>query len=384
MHANTVSAPTSTYIHIPFCAAKCGYCDFNSYAGLMPLAGRYVDALCRQIASADTELRQPLKTVFFGGGTPSILQARHLDQILTVICDTFGLAPDAEVTLEANPESATLEKLQKTREAGFNRISVGAQSFDDNMLHRIGRIHTHQKFLTALRNARRAGYGNVSFDLMFALPGQTLQDVYDTVMRAIDLDPEHISAYCLTVEEGTDFHRLFSAGALDVPGEELQAQMFLTIREALLQAGFEHYEISNYARPGRRCRHNEVYWRNEPYWGFGTGAVGYVNGRRMKWETNPARYIEQMESLGAAGEVEAEALESEELLGETAMLALRTSDGLNLTRASERFGIDAASLYAPEIRRFTAAGVLERANDTVRLTPDGLLLANEVIAEFLR
>ncbi|MCC6483714.1 MAG: radical SAM family heme chaperone HemW [Armatimonadetes bacterium] len=383
MTVSVMNAPTSAYIHIPFCAAKCGYCDFNSYAGLMPLADRYVEALCRHIETANAHLRAPLKTVFFGGGTPSILQARHLERILHCLRQTFGLDPDAEVTLEANPESATFQKLCKTREAGFNRISIGAQSFDDSVLESLGRVHTHQRFLSALADARRAGYANISFDLMFALPGQTLQNVLETVRQAIQLAPEHISAYCLTVEEGTDFHRLHRLGKLELPDEDLQAEMFLSIQSALTQANFEHYEISNYARPGFRCRHNEVYWRNEPYWGFGTGAVGYVQGQRTKWEINPRDYIEQIEQAGQPRVEESEKLEGRALLGETIMLALRTAEGIDLDSVSQRFGTDVAACYSGEIQRFSAAGVLQRSGSTLCLTKDGLLLANEILCEFL-
>ena len=376
--------PTSAYIHIPFCAAKCGYCDFNSYAGLMPLAQRYVDALCKQIASTDPGAdSEKLHTVFFGGGTPSILQAQHLVTILDTIRQAFGFADGSEITMEANPESATLDKLQRTRDAGFNRVSMGAQSFTDETLISIGRVHTHDTFLAALKNARTAGYENISFDLMFGLPGQSLGDVQQMMKKAIDLGPDHISAYSLTIENSTDFHTLQASGALKLPDEDLQSDMFLLIRRMLTEAGFEHYEISNYAKPGFRCRHNETYWRNEPYWGFGTGAVEYLGGRRTKWESNPQLYIEQIENTGSPQATESEYIEGEQLIGETAMLGLRTSDGFNLQSASQRFGLDVHHLYRNQITKFTHAGLLRESGDRVCLTENGQLLANEVIAEFL-
>lgn len=375
--------PQSAYIHIPFCAAKCGYCDFNSYAGKMGLAERYVNALVKQIKTRP-DTRQPLETIYFGGGTPSILSAPQLERILQAIVETFGLQENAEVTLEANPESALPGKLSRLRACGFNRISIGAQSFDDRLLVELGRVHTHEKFLQALASAREAGFENISFDLMFALPGQTLENVRETMARAAGLGADHISAYCLTLEEGTAFFDLSTDGMLDTPDEDLQAEMFLEARRTLTEAGYEHYEISNYALAGKRCRHNMAYWQNLPYWGFGTGAVEYVNGNRTKWESNPESYVLQMETLGRPDAAYSERLEGEELLGETAMLALRTRDGMSLNELSSRFGSDVEQIYRTELARLDEAGIVERVDSHVRLTERGLLVANEALSLFLR
>lgn len=375
--------PASAYIHIPFCAAKCGYCDFNSYAGKMGLAERYVEALVKQIRTR-TDASQPLETVYFGGGTPSILSAPQLEQILQTLAKSFGFQENAEITLEANPESALPEKLARLRDCGFNRISIGAQSFDDELLVQLGRVHTHDRFLKALEAARLAGFENISFDLMFALPGQSLENVRATMERAVELGADHISAYCLTLEEGTGFFELSENGLLETPDEDLQAEMFLATREVLTGAGYEHYEISNYALAGKRCRHNMAYWQNLPYWGFGTGAVEYVNGYRTKWETNPESYVLQMETLGHPSIEFGERLEGDQWLGETAMLALRTRDGMSLKELSGRFGHDVEQIYRKELARLDEAGVLERDVSRVRLTERGLLVANEALSLFLR
>jgi len=376
--------PTSAYVHIPFCAAKCGYCDFNSHAGLLDLAPRYLDAMRRQILACRGEPSGELRTVYFGGGTPTVLPAASLVLILGTLRETFGVASDAEITLEANPESATSEKLRELSEGGFNRISIGAQAFDDAMLRRLGRVHSHERFLQAFSDARDAGFDNISIDLMFALPGQSLADLRETLDLAVALRPEHISAYCLTIEEDTHFWRLVRDGLLTLPCEDLQAEMFQAVRRALTGAGYEHYEVSNFALPGRRCRHNEVYWRNEPYWGFGTGAVQYARGKRTKWESSPREYVAQMESHGWPRVEFSECLTPGQALGETAMLALRTSDGLDLRSASGRFGIDAERTYAAEIGRFCKAGMLAQTGRCIRLTDAGMLLADEVVSAFLR
>ncbi|BCW98895.1 MAG: coproporphyrinogen III oxidase [Armatimonadota bacterium] len=375
---------SAAYVHIPFCASKCPYCDFNSYAGISHLASRYVGALCRQIQESPQAGDGPLRTVFFGGGTPSLLPAESLVQVLEALRNRFGIAEDAEVTLEANPESADPEKLARLRQGGFNRLSIGAQDFDDDLLRALGRAHDHRRFLQAFQDARAAGFENISFDLMFALPGQTLDGLRRTLEAAIGLCPEHISAYCLTIEEGTAFHRRRAAGRLDLPDEEAQADMFLLTRSLLEDAGYEHYEISNYALPGRRCRHNEVYWRNEPYRGFGPGAVEFVEGRRVMWERDPAEFIRQVEESGRAREVFSEMLPAEKAAGESLMLALRTADGANLEELSRRFGLDVENLFQPEIERYTAAGLLNRSGCRIRLTRSGQLLADEVAAAFLR
>lgn len=375
-------APRSAYVHIPFCAAKCGYCDFNSFSGMLHLAPRYTDALCRQISSA-SGVSSGLDTVYFGGGTPALMPADALARVLGELRRTFGLADGAEVTLEANPESASYEKLAAAREAGFNRVSIGIQSFDDGQLAMLGRVHTREQAVAAFSAAWRAGFRNISLDLMFALPGQTLSDLHGTLASAIDLRPEHLSAYSLTVEEGTPLFERVRAGEVTPPDDDLVADMYQAVRQTLMWAGYEHYEISNYALPSMRCRHNEAYWRNGPYLGFGAGAAQYVAGERLTWEGDPVAFIGQIESEGRAREAFSERLEGRALLGETAMLALRTSGGLDLPRLSLEFGEDVEAVFSRPICRFAQAGLIAVDDGRVTLTAAGQLLANEVLAEFL-
>lgn len=375
--------PRSAYVHVPFCRAKCGYCDFNSYAGLLHLAPRYADAICRQI-SATTPGGHPLDTVYFGGGTPTTLPAASLARMLGALREFAGLAAGAETTLEANPESVSPELLAEARCAGFNRISIGCQSFDDAELRSLGRPHTAAQAVGSFQSARRAGFGNISMDLMFGLPGQTLAGFSCILEQAIALRPEHLSVYCLTIEEGTPFHEQARNGGLDVPNDDRLADMYLAAQQALDAAGYEHYEISNYALPGRRCRHNEGYWRNEPYFGFGPGAVQYVAGERVRWEPDPLAFVAQVEEYGRPRAESSERLESRALIGETAMLALRTADGLDLCGISRRFGQDAGALFSSQVRRFASAGLVRLSGSNVSLTSAGQLVANEVLAEFLQ
>jgi oxygen-independent coproporphyrinogen-3 oxidase len=375
-------APRSAYVHIPFCAAKCGYCDFNSFAGMLHLVPRYTDALCRQISSA-AGVSSGLDTVYFGGGTPTLMPADALARVLGELRRTFGLADGAEATLEANPESASYEKLAAARDAGFNRVSIGVQSFDGAQLATLGRVHTRDQAVSAFSAARRAGFQNISLDLMFGLPGQTLSDLYGTLACAIDLGPEHLSAYSLTIEEGTPLFERVRAGEVTPPDDDLAADMYQAVRETLTRAGYEHYEISNYALPAMRCRHNEGYWRNDPYLGFGAGAAQYVAGERLTWEAGPLAFTGQNESEGRARVAFSERLEGRALLGETAMLALRTSGGLDLRRLSLDFGEDVEAVFGGPIRRFSQAGLIAVDDGRVTLTAAGQLLANEVLAEFL-
>lgn len=375
--------PAAAYVHIPFCASRCSYCDFNTYADILPLAPDYAAAVCAQIRACAGQGGGPLITVYFGGGTPSLLPADLLTAILRELRQTFALAADAEVSFEANPESAEPAKLRALRETGFNRISLGMQSLEDGELLALGRIHNSAQALHAVADARDAGFANLSLDLMFGLPGQTPESLQRTLARALEVSPEHISAYCLSIEPGTPFARLAAGGHLVLPAEDTQADMFALVHRTLTDAGYEHYEISNFAWPGMRCRHNEVYWRNQSYYGFGAGAVAYVGGERVKWQPSPALYIQETLSGGGPSAVERERLSAPELLGETVMLALRTADGLDLAAASQRFGADLRHLYASQIRRFASAGLLEVRNGCLRLTPEGVPVANEVLGEFL-
>ena len=387
--------PLAIYVHIPFCVRHCAYCDFNTYVEKAQSAVVHatVEAICRDIAQAGRELEatasgsrllgeRPVRTIFFGGGTPTFLEGTQLERIVRAISDHFAILPDVEISSEANPGSSDAARFERMRNAGFNRLSIGVQSFDDTLLVALDRFHTAQEAENALRLARQAGFDNVSLDLMFALPGQTTRLWEDSLERALALGTKHLSLYALTLEAGTRFERLYAGGKLDLPDEDTELEMYERSISLLTQAGFEHYEVSNFARPGFRCRHNLVYWHNEEYLGIGPGAVSYIGGRRWKRERLPARYIQKVNAQADLA-VESEHLTPEATLGETIMLGLRLRDGLPLSRLRDRFHIDPLARFAPQLERLTKRGLLTLEADTLRLTHRGLLLANDVLSEFL-
>lgn len=379
-------APAAAYVHIPFCPSKCHYCGFSSYPGLGPLFDRYVAALSLEIRRT-TEARprdlHSLRTLYFGGGTPTLLSAKLLAGLVEVVRDSLGLDDDAEVTVEANPGTVDVPKLAQLLGAGFNRLSLGIQSLDASLLARLGRAHTAQQALDAYRAARDAGFGNVGIDLMFALPGQSRETWATTLDAAVELSPEHISLYELSIEEGTRFATLCAEGKLQPADEDLQLAMYEDAIDHLTRAGYEHYEVSNFARPGLRSRHNQVYWRNEPCYGFGAGATSYVDGRRERRVEIPSDYIDAIESGGGAIEY-AEELTGPALAGETIVLGLRMLEGVDLSRVSERTGVDAVREFAPQIESLAQRGLLIVDEPYIRVTHQGLLLLNDVAREFVR
>lgn len=376
------------YVHIPFCTKHCPYCDFNVVVEKAQSAavGQTVDAICRDLENAARELNangpRRVETIFFGGGTPSFLSGAQLTQTLQTIRSAFEVAPDAEISSEANPGSSDAAKFAAMRQAGFNRLSVGVQAFDDALLKTLDRLHTAAEAEQALEDARRAGFTNLSLDLMFGLPGQTPALWKATLRRALACRTEHLSLYALTLEPGTRFERLHKGGKLELPDEDVELAMYEQAMDVLTAAGYEHYEVSNFARPGFRSRHNQVYWRNEEYLGVGPGAVSYLNGRRWKREKLPLRYVQKV-NAGADLSVESEQLDTRGALGETMMLGLRLRDGLALSRIRDRFRIEPLNLFAPQIASLTERGLLTLESDTLRLTHCGLLLANTVLSEFV-
>lgn len=339
-----------------------------------------VQAICQDIRANSSE--RPVTSIFFGGGTPTFLSGEMLELILQAIYGCFNVDSDAEISSEANPGSSDALKFGKMQSAGFNRLSIGVQSFDDDLLIALDRFHTSTEAEAALKAARAAGFENLNLDLMFGLPKQTLDHWETTLTRAVEIGTEHLSLYALTLEPGTRFERLNAGGKLDLPEEDTELEMYERCIQRLSEAGYEHYEVSNFAKAGYRSRHNQVYWRNEEYLGFGPGAVSYMDGRRWKRERLPARYISKINaSLDLT--VESETLEMDGQLGETMMLGLRLIEGLPLSRIRERFGIDPAEKFAAQIDRLSSNGLLTIENDILRLTHRGLLLANTVLAEFL-
>ncbi len=391
------AAATAAYVHIPFCVRKCSYCDFVSYPG-QSLATRqaYQAALLREIglaahwaASQPSAVADgPLRTVFFGGGTPTVLAPEQLTGILQALDQGFGLAPDGEFTLEANPGTVSAAGLATLRRGGFNRISFGLQASQPALLARLGRIHGPEDFQASVQMAAQAGFASINADLMFGLPDQTLDDIAQTLRLVLSLPVNHVSFYSLTLEEGTPLQAWCEANPGHLPDDDAERAQYDLIRGTLRQAGFEHYEISNAARPGQRCRHNLVYWAGLPYYGFGAAARSYLQGvRRANPDDLPA-YLEQYgpgsaaSQPGPAGRIE-EIVDRKEAEKEMLLLGLRLLEGVRYADFAERFGSDLRDRFSGQIGDLTRRGLLEANESGIRLTAIGLDLANQVFGAFV-
>ena len=397
----------SLYLHIPFCHAKCHYCDFNSYAGMLGLRERYVDALLAEIALAGRRSRLPdgaprrCRTIFFGGGTPSLLTSAQVRALLDAARTHFALDADAEITLEANPGTLEYGHLDELRAAGINRLSMGAQSFDPALLKWMGRIHTPREIETAFAAARTAGFDSVNLDFIYALPGQSLATWQRTLDHAVALGPEHLSLYSLIVEEGTPLYTWVSQGRVHPPDDDLAADMYELAEARMAAAGYRHYEVSNWARAGHECRHNLTYWRNLPYIGLGAGAHGWYASHRYAEARPIHEYIARVTTttgtlasssseeradqspLPAGAVVDDEAISRELEMAETAMVELRLVEGLRLGAFARRFHTAFETVFAARLSEAWSAGLLEEEGDMLRLTDRGRLLGNEVFARLL-
>lgn len=379
---------TSLYLHIPFCHTRCHYCDFNTYAGILPLREPYVRALLteidlagKKVQFADGPLRRS-RTIFFGGGTPSMLNVSQISRLLNACFKAFAVDNDAEITLEANPGTLSQKQLAGLRTVGINRLSMGAQSFDADLLKTLGRIHSPEEITQAVHYARAAGFTSISLDFMFGLPDQTMQHWRDTLERALELHPDHFSLYSLIIEEGTPFHTWTAEGRITPGDEDLCADMYEYADERLQQAGYINYEISNWALPGHHSRHNLTYWQNLPYVGMGAGAYSSLGNSRFSNERDPLAYIKQLKA-GRLPEVEREVIEPEQAMAETAFLALRTAIGLHLPTFEQRFTQPFAQFVGNRLHMVEDAGLLEHENEWLRLSQRGRLLGNEVFLRLL-
>ena len=382
------------YLHIPFCEAKCIYCDFCSYAGLEALHGAYVDALLVQIRqSGSSRHGLTFDTLFVGGGTPTVLTSEQLAAIVAACRTWLGLPEDAEATVEANPGTITQASLAALLQAGYNRLSIGVQSLHDQELALLGRIHDVRGALEAITAARAVGFSNLSLDLMYGLPHQPLARWQATLERALALAPEHLSLYALTIEERTPLARSIALGALPAPDDDLAADMYELAQEMLSACGYAQYEISNWARrspgdqpgqpPARACQHNLHYWRNEPYLGLGVGAHGYDGQRRYAHIVDPEEYVRRV----AAGEstlASSEAISRDQAMDETMIMGLRLANGVTRDRFRRRFGVELDAVYAEALAALADTGLLEVDATGIRLAPRGYLLGNRVFAEFMR
>jgi oxygen-independent coproporphyrinogen-3 oxidase len=371
------------YLHIPYCLHKCGYCDFNSHNINEAEMESYVHALLNEMEQAAKNARNyRVDTIFFGGGTPTTLPFADLARILKACHQNFQIDPQAEITCEANPATIPQTDLAQLRGAGFNRLSIGVQSFDPDELKRLERVHSVEEVYLTVQRAREAKFENLSLDLMFGLPGQTVERWRDNLQKAINLEPDHISAYNLTIEPDTVFYKQQSQGQLIMPADDFQRELFEITIDTLTGAGYEHYEISNYAKPAKQSRHNLNYWVDGEYIGLGAGASSFFNGDRTKNTNLPARYIAQIDKSKTALESR-ETPDRRQRMGEAVMLGLRLRSGFQLAAFEQQFGISFHNAFGETVERMEKMELLEISNGRVSLSRQGLFLADSVIIEFI-
>lgn len=391
-----MSDTVSLYIHIPFCRHRCAYCDFNTYTGLGDLQHAYAEALAGEIAQVGQAGRQeagaPLhaRTVFFGGGTPSLMTPADLGLILQSVREQFDLASTAEITMEANPGTVDGPYLEAVRALGVNRLSFGMQSAVEAELALLERSHDYATVQEAIALSRAAGFDNVSLDLIYGLPGQTLDSWRESLDAALALAPDHLSLYCLTIEPGTPMQRWLLEGRIAAPDPDLASEQYDLACARLAAEGWEHYEISNWARPGRACRHNLTYWRNEPYLGLGAGAHGYAGGTRYENVKQPRTYLRRLgESNGApyplSGAVAAaHRVSDEEAMSDTMITQIRLLvEGLDVAAFARRFGLGVREVYGETIEQLEGWGLLQEREGRLLLTERGWFLSNQVFYRFL-
>jgi len=403
--AVNLSIPSSAYVHIPFCRRRCYYCDFpisvvgaHRRGDTSGTISQYIEELCKEIAITP-EMGQSLKTIFFGGGTPSLLSVNQLNHVLNALERRFGISAGAEISIEMDPNTFDLNQLQGYCEAGVNRVSLGVQAFQPELLQVCGRSHTVADIWAAVEMIRKVGVPDFSLDLISGLPHQTLEQWQDSLAAAVAIAPTHLSIYDLTIEPVTAFGRYYQPGVQPLPTDDTTAQMYRQARQALTTVGYEHYEISNYAQPGHQCRHNRVYWENLPYYGFGMGAASYVKGQRFTRPRKTKEYYQWVQALIAAdGVVEYPHTPPEEVLLETLMLGLRLKEGVSLSTLAALFGeetleqiwrclqpyhrqgwveivVNGEALLMPDAKQLAASSGRLRLTD-----PEGFLFSNTVLA----
>lgn len=397
----------SLYIHIPFCVKKCNYCDFLSFSSSDTVKKQYIKALCQEIESFFAVQKQEkdnteeiiIKTIFFGGGTPSILEAKQIEELMDAVRKTFAIATDAEITIEMNPGTIKREKLETYQTIGINRLSIGLQTTDNERLKVLGRVHTYEQFLENYKMARELGFQNISVDLMSALPKESIKDYQKDLERVLQLEPEHISSYSLIIEEGTPFYD--NDEILDhLPSEEEDRAMYELTEQMLLERGYHRYEISNYAKTGKESRHNSVYWTGGEYVGFGLGASSYLRsdhpylqdskeqleqyyGVRFKNETNIKKYI-QNSYVPILEKEEVTFLSKQEAMEEFMFLGLRMMQGIKEQQFLEQFHISVQSVYGDVVEKFVGMGLLEQTDGRICFTKKGIDVSNSILCEFLK
>ncbi|AFY49166.1 putative oxygen-independent coproporphyrinogen III oxidase [Nostoc sp. PCC 7524] len=382
---NVFGVASSAYVHIPFCRRRCFYCDFPVFVVGDRLRGetsgtisQYVDVLCQEITMTPS-YGQPLQTIFFGGGTPSLLSTAQLQHILQVLEKQFGVLSGAEISMEVDPGTFDFAHIAGYRGAGVNRVSLGVQAFQAELLKVAGRSHSVEDIFAAVELIHQAEIPEFSLDLISGLPHQSLDQWQDSLTKAVAITPNHISIYDLTIEPGTPFGRYYKPGDKPLPTDETTVQMYRLAQQVLTSAGYEHYEISNYAQTGHQCQHNRVYWENRPYYGFGMGAASYIEGKRF---TRPRTTKEYYQWIQAGCVIDCEVTPPEDVLLETLMLGLRLAEGVNVEALREKFGQAKIAAVYQCLKPYLAKGWVEVVNERLRLCdPEGFLFSNVVLAD---
>ncbi len=375
--------PQAVYLHIPFCTNKCFYCDFNSYVLKNQPVMDYLQGLEREMERTVKEVPPgKITSIFVGGGTPTVLKPDEMEYFLKTVKTYFpDWSEDIEFSMEANPGTTDLEKLAVMRAGGVNRVSFGVQAFQNELLSGIGRIHDTDDVYQSLENARKAGFDNMSIDLMFGLPNQTVDMLAESVSKALALNLPHYSIYSLKVEENTLFHTMYQKNQLPLPNEDDELKMYLLLMEKMKEAGYEQYEISNFAKPGFHSRHNMAYWLNEDYYGLGAGAHGYVGGMRHMNIKGVNPYTEATKE--GLPRMESFEVPREEAMEDFLMVGLRVLKGVSRTHFEEQFGVSMEDMFAKPLHKMLNTGLLEETGDGYRLSERGILFGNDVFGEFI-
>lgn len=372
----------SLYIHIPFCAQKCLYCDFPSFARKDHLRNAYIEALNKEIISLREKLNNlEINTIFIGGGTPSVLEADELECLLKEVAK-LNMAKDIEYSMECNPGNLTEEKLKVMKKYGVNRISMGLQAKQDNLLKGLGRIHNYKTFKENFLLAKKVGFNNINVDLMFGLPNQRLNEWEETLREIISLDPAHISAYSLIIEEGTAFYNLYENDKLKLPTEEEERKMYHLAKKILEENGFNQYEISNYAKEGKECRHNLAYWNMDNWIGVGSAAASYINGKRIKNISSVEEYINSINEKREAVE-EIINNSKNDNMEEFMFMGLRKINGIDENEFKNRFSMNINDVYGEILNKYIGEGLLIRESGRIFLSEKGIEISNIIMADFL-
>ena len=373
----------AAYIHIPFCEHICHYCDFNKVFLKGQPVDEYLDSLEKEIKlTIEKYGKQQLSTIFVGGGTPTSLSASQLERLCGIINTELQHHPEIEYTFEANPGDLTEDKLKVLYEGGVNRLSFGVQSFNNELLHRIGRTHKAEDVFTSIESAKKIGFNNISVDLIYSLPGQTLEDFQETLKTAFTLDIQHYSGYSLIIEPKTVFYNLMRKGKLPTPGEDAEASMYGLLLEEMARHGFQQYEISNFAKPGFESKHNLTYWNNEEYFGFGAGSHGYVTGNRYSNHGPLKKYMQPLEQ-GELPILQQHKVPVVEQMEEEVFLGLRKNKGVSLPLFEDKYQKDLLQLFDKEVKGLISRELIERQSDYLKLTEKGRFLGNEVFQSFI-